>query len=175
MTQLTPTTLFSVEVPLDAKDFKIVDLSKSRKAISYTIDEYGGYSSSFRDILNENFEILGEVTKDKITFDVEPYVKSIPSILGSGHRDYFDYCFVKDNITKTSYRFTDKNQSFYILLQSKDIYFENPFGKLESCCSGQDCGCMGMPINISSKEEWEEYQEAESKVIKGKLVILKPI
>lgn len=35
---------------------------------------------------------------------------------------------------------------------------------LKGCCSGADCGCMGMPVNVSSREEMDEVLEAESRV-----------
>lgn len=33
------------------------------------------------------------------------------------------------------------------------------------CCSGRDCGCMGMPYNYISTEELEEYYQAEESVL----------
>lgn len=35
----------------------------------------------------------------------------------------------------------------------------------KTCCSGRECGCMGMPYNYSSQEELDEYFEARSKII----------
>lgn len=36
---------------------------------------------------------------------------------------------------------------------------------LEMCCSGADCGCMGMPTNVSSQKEIDDYLEAENRVL----------
>lgn len=36
---------------------------------------------------------------------------------------------------------------------------------LKGCCSGSDCGCMGMPVNVGSIEEMNEVLEAESKLL----------
>lgn len=36
---------------------------------------------------------------------------------------------------------------------------------LQFCCTGSDCGCMGMPVNVSSQEEIDEYYQAEDKVL----------
>ncbi|WP_288446509.1 hypothetical protein [uncultured Chryseobacterium sp.] len=36
---------------------------------------------------------------------------------------------------------------------------------LQFCCTGSDCGCMGMPVNVSSQEEIDEYYEAMEKVL----------
>ncbi|WP_185269442.1 hypothetical protein [Chryseobacterium bernardetii] len=36
---------------------------------------------------------------------------------------------------------------------------------LQFCCTGSDCGCMGMPVNVSYQEEIDEYYEANDKVL----------
>ena len=41
------------------------------------------------------------------------------------------------------------------------IVLEEP----KTCCSGRDCGCMGMPYNYSSKVELDEYTTALDNVI----------
>lgn len=41
----------------------------------------------------------------------------------------------------------------------------NIFEEPKLCCSGRECGCMGMPYNYSSHEELEEYYEAEERVL----------
>lgn len=35
----------------------------------------------------------------------------------------------------------------------------------KTCCSGRECGCMGMPYNYSSNEELDDYLEAEKSVL----------
>ncbi|WP_312900200.1 hypothetical protein [Chryseobacterium taichungense] len=52
---------------------------------------------------------------------------------------------------------------------------------LQFCCTSPDCGCMGMPVNVSSQEEIDEYYEALEKVLfegfeqKGGLSVAKAI
>lgn len=36
---------------------------------------------------------------------------------------------------------------------------------LKFCCNGSDCGCMGMPVNVGSQEEIDEYYEALERVL----------
>lgn len=36
---------------------------------------------------------------------------------------------------------------------------------LQFCCAGSDCGCMGMPVNVSSQQEIDDYYEAKEKVL----------
>lgn len=52
---------------------------------------------------------------------------------------------------------------------------------LRFCCNSSDCGCMGMPVNVNSQEEIDEYYEALEKVLfegfeqKGGLSVAKAI
>ena len=49
-------------------------------------------------------------------------------------------------------------------IESQGYYWGvNPLGKLISCCSGHGCGCMGMPINVSSQKEIDDILEIEEK------------
>lgn len=36
---------------------------------------------------------------------------------------------------------------------------------LQFCCTGSDCGCMGMPVNVGSQGEIDEYYEAKERVL----------
>lgn len=36
---------------------------------------------------------------------------------------------------------------------------------LKFCCTGSDCGCMGMPVNVSCQEEIDEYYDAVDRVL----------
>ncbi|MBE4949889.1 hypothetical protein [Chryseobacterium culicis] len=36
---------------------------------------------------------------------------------------------------------------------------------LQFCCSSSDCGCLGMPVNVSCQEEIDEYYEAKEEVL----------
>lgn len=41
----------------------------------------------------------------------------------------------------------------------------NVLEPLQFCCNGSDCGCMGMPVNVNSQKEIDEYYEAKEKVL----------
>ncbi|WP_180564229.1 hypothetical protein [Chryseobacterium sp. JV274] len=36
---------------------------------------------------------------------------------------------------------------------------------LQLCCNSSDCGCMGMPVNVSSQEEIDEYYQSEYRIL----------
>ena len=159
-TKLLNTDIIAVEVPKTAESIVNIEWGK----ILY-FEAPGQFPKQKEIDLGFDFELLGEATEDSISFDVEPYVKSIPSIFGSGHRDYYDYCFIKRDITKTAYRFTDKNESFRSLLQASGLNCVNPFSNK----------CKRETPPSKDFEHLKQWQEAESKRIKGKLIILKPI
>lgn len=61
--------------------------------------------------------------------------------------------------------------AFKDLIEKEGYYWlENPLGELQTCCSGRDCGCMGMPVNVSSREEMNEVLEAESRTLKYPII-----
>jgi len=67
--------------------------------------------------------------------------------------------------------------SFYSLLQSKELYFVNPIEKPDVTCLRNEkgfCQCGEESVKDCRDMKWQ-WQQAESKVIKGKLVILKSI
>jgi hypothetical protein len=68
MKQLEPTRLFTVKVPIDAIGFKIRGF-----LLTYTSN---GKLECIPLNTGKHFEILGTVTKDEISFDVNPHVKS---------------------------------------------------------------------------------------------------
>lgn len=146
-TQLLPTSLIAVEVPKDAIKIKKFDLREYDEegqgfSLEWLIKGNYFYDAKLIDI---DFEILGEVTADEITFDVE-------DILESTEMGYTDYVSNKKGI--------GARKSFRSLLQSNGLYFVNPLNNDE---------------NLLREDCYVDWQEAESKVIKGKLVILKPI
>jgi hypothetical protein len=135
--------LLAVVVDADSKNHYV---SNTNFLIGY---EPNGYRKTYTDVpLRGNLEILGTVTKSEISFDAHPYVD----------------IFLQDGIyvcyTDKDCCYLDKNISFYSLLESKGILFENPFG--EKCIS---------EYNQVFIERW---QEAQSKVVE-KVVILKRI
>lgn len=44
---------------------------------------------------------------------------------------------------------------------------DEPLQALQYCCSGnpEQCGCRGLPVNVNSMQEIDEYYEAEEKVL----------
>lgn len=61
--------------------------------------------------------------------------------------------------------------AFRDLVEKEGYYWlESPLGELQTCCSGRDCGCMGMPINVSSREEMNEVLEVESRTLKYPII-----
>jgi hypothetical protein len=127
-----------------------------------------------KDVMNidgtipEGFEIIGTVTADEIDFDVEPFLEIIYQ---NGTLFYLNYERKEMFINEPKHL---ASQSFRSLLTSKGIHFVNPYGELQYCCSGSDCGCMGFPINFSCKEEYEEYQTIENALVK-KIVIIQKV
>ena len=173
MKTLTPTNLIAVEVPKDATEIQIWNhgIGFKTKLIDRMPDDTNGFYHLETGLFRwKGFEILGEVTDTEISFDAEPYLEKDNSLgIGNFYKIYTEE-FTESHKVISS---TNKNKSFRSLLQSNGLFFENPIGKAESCCSGRDCGCMGQPINFSCKEEFEEWESYESKLIKGKLIILK--
>lgn len=68
MTQLTP-TLYAVEVPMEANNYRIVKTENTYLNFHLQPGKLGGFV-----LPNLDLKILGEVTKDEINFDVEPFV-----------------------------------------------------------------------------------------------------
>ena len=49
----------------------------------------------------------------------------------------------------------------FVPVDKRGVILEEP----KTCCSGYECGCMGMPYNYSSNEELDDYLEAEKNVL----------
>lgn len=41
----------------------------------------------------------------------------------------------------------------------------NVLEELKYCCDGNHCGCNGMPVNVCSKKEIDNYQKAKERVL----------
>lgn len=113
------------------------------------------------------FELLGEVTADSISFDVEPYVnqnefdvETYDGILVASLR-FWDYL-------EESFDLFDKDESFYSLLQSKVIYFVNP---IEKPNVNDDYWRDANGFTDEYMDEISRWQEAESKLVE-KVIIL---
>ena len=161
-TQLLPTSLIEVEVPKDARDYQTKWIGEKLYLLYY----YNSHAVNKVELGQDDFEILGEITADEITFDVEPYVEKTKHYSWGGYgyaktEDVFiNYTDIGLSIERTA------KESFYSLLQSNGLLFSNPMG--EDNFTDSD----GYVLDDIAHKEW---QEAESKVIKGKLVILKPV
>lgn len=146
LTKLLPTDLIAVEVPKDATNIKIGFIEEAEfTEIAFDDGTFYCFTED-APLLQGKYELLGEVTADEITFDVEPYFKGT----------------LYNTIRIASKSTFDKNKAFYSLLNSNGLYFKNILG-------GKFCNLnkRGFPS--------EEWRKAESKVIKGKLLILKPV
>jgi hypothetical protein len=170
MKQLQPTKLHVIQVPIEATNFKKTCIRFSKK--------FGLYYEIGRDYnhirIGFDFKILGTVTKDVISFDIEPYLEIDNSLgidysLSNGkffklYTDEFEEC-VKIISTTNDYR------AFYSLLNANDLYFENPYQKQwnDLCKWGHG------DFAKDGKTAMELYFAAKEKVIKGKLLILEEI
>lgn len=153
--------LYSVEVPSDAK-----------KLIKIKYDFNGNYMlesicDKFKLKIPFDFKILGEVSKDEISFDVEPYVEIFNKGLAKRYVDYMRKWLL----------YRTPKESFRSLLQSKGIYFENPIQKPDVTCLRNEegfCQCGEESVRDCRDLKWK-WQESQKKVIKGKLIILEKL
>lgn len=154
MKQITE-QLFAIEVPIDA---------------NCTIDNNGFFNiliekstSNFESTFlpKGNYKILGtaQLTNGQVVFDfdVEPFME-IYSPGGIKIKAYTD--FMNIGLWKKT-----PQESFISLLESKDIYFVNPLGEKPIVYNGENFDFK--KVNIRRK-----WKIAESKVVKGKLLII---
>lgn len=153
-TKLLPTDLIAVEV---TKETKMCDC-----------DFICGYCKELWNLdPNFDYQKIGEVTEDEISFDVEPYVekKHFTSLFdGKPNFYYKNYLF-------PHYSCLDSNESFRSLLQSSGLNWINEYQNDwdELCTWGHG------DFSKDGKTSSALYFEAESKRIKGKLIFLKII
>lgn len=160
-TKLLHTDIIAVEVPGDANGFEngyFQEESDIKDSLDFFEDKETNHSTSI--LIGFEFELLGEATETEISFDVESYVEKTdnPYWIGLG-LIWIDY--INDqNCFKTA------KESFYSLLQASGLYWINPLGK-DDFTDGE-----GLVLDEIAHKQWQEY---ESKVIKGKLIFLKPV
>lgn len=123
MKKLNPTKLIAIEIPDSAEQIKIIKY-KGHAVLNYKIGDCQNWSENNGiDGVNKilkNCEILGEVTKDKVQFDVEPYVEKVWS---KNKTFYYDYIVTMNEETiKTDnwYKHTPQ-ESFQSLLKTNDV------------------------------------------------------
>ena len=146
--KLLNTDIIAVEVPTETK---VCDC-----------DFICGYCKELFN-LDPNFDYhkIGEVTEDEISFDVEPYVEKkhfISLFDGKPNFHYKNYLF-------PHYLCLDKKESFRSLLKASGLNWVNPFSNK----------CKRETPPSKDFEHLKQWQEAESKRIKGKLIFLKII
>ena len=155
--KLLNTDIIAVEVPKTAESI----VKKGTKICYY--EHAGAYPNEKEIDLGFDFELLGEATEDEISFDVEPYasqnefdIETYEGLL-VGVTKFWDY-------ENDGFYFHDKDESFRSLLQASGLNWVNEIK--EPCLSCAD-NC--------DFDKCLEWQEAESKLIKGKLIFLKII
>jgi len=146
MKTLTPTNLIAVEVQKDATDIRINEFG------TFIFYQDNGKRAYHLDFFAS--EIIGEVTDTEISFDVE-----LPNKNFVGRTVYKDF-----NNPESGF-FETKEKSFRSLLRFNEIYFKNPMGKTPNILRDSE--------NSWTSEQYKEWQSYESKLIKGKLIILK--
>jgi hypothetical protein len=155
--ELKPTNLLAADFPANALNFKTASIDTNW--IFYTLE--GLVKKTL--LPKGNYKILGEVTKDKIGFDVEPYLDSnIISMYGV--KDYKDYI-------DSGNRYQQSSKSFYSLLAANGIYFYNPMEKPDL----SDANGRQYDKSINEDNEWAKYRSFEDNLIKGKLLIIEKI
>lgn len=127
ITELKPTNLFSVKVPVDTYDYSY---DSYRNWISANVDgKYHNTVDWFSYKLPEGkYKILGEVTKDRIEFDVKSYLWHELKSVGYVWMDYnlYDHeatgngreVVYKD---KRPHKFDEPEDSFYSLLEANGL------------------------------------------------------
>jgi len=125
MKQLKPTNLIAVEVPGDAFDIKKID----NYSMSFRHNKDYEGDAEFSSVvvlhhqdykLGNNVKYLGEVTKNGVQFDVEPYI-GYNNVNGTKYYynympfEGIDFRDIIDNSFKTS------QESFQSLLQTNNI------------------------------------------------------
>lgn len=147
---------YSAEVPEGAIDWKISGTNYLCFKEPYYNDSRKTYEwQAYPPRLEGNWEIIGTVTKDEISFDVE-------GVAESNNNGFKNYERIPNEFSPS---FDSKEQSFRSLLSSKGVYFENPYGKIEPV--------MSMCADLEHcKEERAKWQSAQQKVI-SKAVIIK--
>lgn len=168
MTQLQPhKNLYAIKVPLDAKDydlgvnsihFKVSPHSKGYNSMA----ELQGFLQTYIEVFKQdednlsNWQILGEVTKDSISFYVEPFVRITEDKFG-----WVDY-------KKEWFYLETADKSFYSLLAANGVFFENP---IESPV--EKALLKKYEYVASYHEDLERWQSHQDKLVKKVLIIEK--
>jgi hypothetical protein len=155
MMQLNPhKDTYAIGLPLDAADIHIPIQGVMKFNVNQ--EKYIYFIPSF------DWQILGEVTKDSISFDPDPILI------------FYAFNGYKDYLAKSEFQhFSEQqsNESFYSLLAANGVYFVNPISYPEIHHSFDGCENptedMICPTWIS---EWQSY---ENKLVEKVLIIKK--
>ena len=162
--KLLNTGIIAVEVPRDATEVQVWNhgVGFKAKSIKREPDDTNGFFHLHIGLCCwRDFELIGEATEDEISFDVEPYVekKHFTSLFdGKPNFHYYNYVY-------PHYLCLDEKESFRSLLQASGLNWANPFSNK----------CEKETPPSQDFEHLKQWQEAERKLIKGKLIFLKPI
>jgi len=160
ITELKQTNLIAVDVAPDASNFEILNsenyldknnIPKGAKGDLCYLTEQNVWHIGNVILPDGKFKILGTVIKDKIEFDVEPYVDKLN---GGSYADY------EHGGNALKIRNLNKEESFYSLLAANGLYFENP---------------MDAWYTYTTKEDCDKWQSLEDNIITGKLLILEKL
>jgi hypothetical protein len=178
MTELKPTNLIAFEVPQDANYFYLDKIEED----NYELQFISGGAEHGRGLEFESI-ILGEVTKDEIGFDVEPYI--VLDEINAGRKLYLIFGkYYNEPRHERVLSTTDKKEVFKSLLVANGLYFENPLSEPNLSSyefKGTSVGFTGtiFPNNGYDIEgfnaEYKKWQSFEDKRIKGKLLILEKL
>lgn len=125
MKQLKPTNLIAVEVPEKAEQLSLTKY-KEHAVLNYRIKDdktpqgYQNWSENIGidgvNVVLKECEILGEVTKEGIQFDVEPYMEEPSGYVEEGYFGYKDY-----TLKGWVYCLNNPKESFQSLLKANNV------------------------------------------------------
>lgn len=165
------TDLYAVKVPKDAYDYSLFYTKKDTDNFWWISYRFLKTGIEFEDLANkaicthiistEKIEILGEITKDVVGFDLTKYI----ICLGEFDNDlwYMDYTKGEDD---DSMAVDTKEKSFYSLLAANGVHFVNPIKKPNNY---NTLNPAPIPYFSETMEEWQSY---ESNLVE-KVIILK--
>lgn len=169
MTPLTPTNLIAVEVPKDAYDFGIRNLSNNVCSLTYNLaNKNYAFPPSENKILDFAFEeIIGTIDNGVFDFEAGNYVLNDLHLRNDGYALDYNYLTHK-------YEFEEPQESFLSLLEENGVLLTNPMGEKPEPISYEEEDDLGVVSAVRNQKigKWQSY---ESKVVKGKLLIIEKI
>lgn len=164
ITELKQTNLIAVDVAPDASNFEILNsenyldknnIPKGAKGDLCYLTEQNVWHIGNVILPDGKFKILGTVIKDKIEFDVEPYVDKLN---GGSYADY------EHGGNALKIRNLNKEESFYSLLAANGLYFENHI---------PDTKGLNPKMVKNFATMYQQWKSIEDKIVKRLLIIEK--